>query len=100
VVSVVHFVQRNNTDFEPAGSANEITFDDVRQHNQPDNCWLVVSSKVYGMTPYLAGHPTNTTYSTLCGTDATLQLIPDAPSEQSAKILEQIQPYYIGIITP
>eukprot|EP00741_Cyanophora_paradoxa_P023430 tig00021582_g22634.t1 len=39
------------------GSAHTLTMDEVAKHNTMDDCWIVVSNKVYDCTPYLNEHP-------------------------------------------
>ncbi|GFQ00377.1 cytochrome b5 [Phtheirospermum japonicum] len=32
-------------------------FDNVANHNKKDDCWLIISGKVYDVTPFLEEHP-------------------------------------------
>lgn len=34
-----------------------ITMAEVKQHNKPDDAWMVLGNKVYNITPYLHYHP-------------------------------------------
>ncbi|KAL3613509.1 hypothetical protein CASFOL_042654 [Castilleja foliolosa] len=33
------------------------SFEDVANHNKKDDCWLIISGKVYNVTPFLEEHP-------------------------------------------
>jgi len=35
----------------------DIPWDEVRKHNQPHDCWMVLRGVVYNIGPYLAYHP-------------------------------------------
>ncbi|KAL2468946.1 Cytochrome [Forsythia ovata] len=32
-------------------------FEEVARHNKKDDCWLIISGKVYDVTPFLEEHP-------------------------------------------
>ena len=34
-----------------------ISFSEVQQHNSKADCWVVINSKVYDLTPFLSEHP-------------------------------------------
>ena len=95
IFSVIRFSQKQ-PELTEAGTVQEITFAQVREHATASNCWVIVSNKVYNVTSYF----TNSTDVSSCGSDATSLLIPDAPSSVSAKTLQTLQKYYIGILVP
>jgi L-lactate dehydrogenase (cytochrome) len=33
------------------------TLNDVKQHNQKNDCWIVIKNKVYDVTEFLSEHP-------------------------------------------
>lgn len=39
------------------GLRRDIQMDEVKQHNKPDDAWMVLQGKVYNITPYLKFHP-------------------------------------------
>jgi len=53
---------------------NDITLAEVRQHNTPQDCWIVVNNKVYDVTKFLKAHPGGEKIITdLAGQDCTEQ---------------------------
>lgn len=60
----------DKTSAPPAAS---LSMADVSKHNQPSDCWLVVSRKVYNVTGFLDLHPGGAgAIAPYCGFDATL----------------------------
>ncbi|TSC87616.1 MAG: hypothetical protein G01um101416_431 [Microgenomates group bacterium Gr01-1014_16] len=54
------------------GSSLTITTQEVALHNNSQNCWLIISDKVYNVTSYIIQHPGGSqTIVSRCGTDAT-----------------------------
>lgn len=39
------------------GLRRDIPMEEVRQHASKDDCWMVLSGRVYNITPYMAFHP-------------------------------------------
>lgn len=37
--------------------AKLLTFQDISTHNNKSDCWLIISNKVYDVTPFLYEHP-------------------------------------------
>lgn len=85
---------------DDGSSAAEFSVADVNGHNTAADCWIIVGTKVYNISSYLAENPTNTTFNGLCGSDATQQLHAASPSEQALKLQKLITPYYIGLVVP
>lgn len=96
----VLFHLRGREDLDNPSTAIEITAKEVALHVHPDSCWIIVGSRVYNMSPFLASHPENQTYPKLCGSNATEALSASIPSSQSQKIQDTIGPYYIGLLAP
>lgn len=49
------------------------TLGDVAKHNTPNNCWLIISNKVYNATNFLDVHPGGSqAIIPYCGMDATV----------------------------
>ncbi len=63
------------------------TISDVQQHNTQSSCWVIVSSKVYDMTPLIGAHPN----VFACGQDNT-QLY----TAQHGSSTTRLVPYYKG----
>lgn len=57
-----------NTDEGPTN----YTMTEVSNHDSPDDCWLVISKRVYNVTSYIPKHPGGKrTITKRCGTEAT-----------------------------
>jgi len=39
------------------GVLRKITYEELAQHDKPDDCWMAIFDKVYNCTPYLKFHP-------------------------------------------
>ena len=39
------------------GASVELSWDEISRHCSADDCWVVIDSVVYDMTPFLATHP-------------------------------------------
>lgn len=98
-LSTVYYIS-HKTNSETTGVTEEITLKDVQQHNQPENCWIIIGTRVYSLTRYIAAHPEDSMYKSLCGSNATDALVGVNPSKDSQKIFDKLGPYYIGIIVP
>lgn len=82
------------------GNAREISIDTVKKHNQPNDCWAVVGVKVYNLTTLINSNPNDSTFRYVCGTNATEALGADIASDNTKKLFNKIEPYYIGIVAP
>lgn len=51
--------------------AQQYTLNDVAQHAQPNDCWLVIEGTVYDVTEFVANHPGGAAITFGCGKDAT-----------------------------
>ncbi|PLB50367.1 hypothetical protein P170DRAFT_463590 [Aspergillus steynii IBT 23096] len=70
------------------------TLEQVKNHCKPDDVWVVLHNKVYGITKYLEDHPGGgAILLEVAGTDAT-----DAFEEigHSDEAREQLEPFYVG----
>lgn len=57
-----------NTDTGPTN----YTLTEVSSHDAPDDCWLVISKRIYNVTSYIPKHPGGRrTITTRCGTETT-----------------------------
>ncbi|KAA0048860.1 cytochrome b5-like [Cucumis melo var. makuwa] len=71
-------------------------FDEVAKHNHQGDCWLIISGKVYDVTPFLEDHP---------GGDEVLLLATEKDATEdfetvghSLSATEEMEKYYIGNI--
>lgn len=49
----------------------QVTIDQVEDHNSEDDCWTVVGDKVYDITSYVSRHPGGDEILRACGEDGT-----------------------------
>ncbi|KAK9075250.1 hypothetical protein SSX86_003571 [Deinandra increscens subsp. villosa] len=71
-------------------------FDDVCKHNKPDDCWLLISGKVYDVTQFVDNHPGGwDVWRRATGKDATIDFS-DVGHSDIAKGKMKI--FYIGEI--
>ncbi|CAK9158218.1 unnamed protein product [Ilex paraguariensis] len=73
-------------------------FEEVAKHNKIKDCWIILSGKVYDVTPFLEDHPGgDEVLLAVTGKDATSDF-EDVGHSDSAK--EMMAKYYIGEIDP
>ncbi len=53
------------------GTAKTYTLEDVKEHNTPDDCWMMFEGKVYDLTEYIRHHDVYMDIRDWCGTDMT-----------------------------
>ncbi|KAJ9186990.1 hypothetical protein P3X46_002493 [Hevea brasiliensis] len=71
-------------------------FDEVAKHNKTKDCWLIISGKVYDVTPFMDDHPGgDEVLLSSTGKDATNDF-EDVGHSDSAR--EMMAKYYIGEI--
>ncbi|KAA8520782.1 hypothetical protein F0562_014946 [Nyssa sinensis] len=75
-----------------ASNGNVHAFDEVAKHNQKGGCWLIISGKVYNITPFMDDHPGGDDVL-LTATDATNDF-EDVGHSDSAR--EMMNKYCIG----
>ncbi|KAF8379951.1 hypothetical protein HHK36_027417 [Tetracentron sinense] len=72
------------------------SFEEVEKHNQTKDCWLIISGKVYDVTPFMDDHPGGyEVFLSASGKDATNDF-EDVGHSDSAR--EMMDKYYIGEI--
>lgn len=52
-------------------TALKINIDDVKNHDQKNDCWTVIDNSVYDITSYVQSHPGGENILSACGVDAT-----------------------------
>ncbi|NBH31934.1 cytochrome b5 domain-containing protein [Staphylococcus warneri] len=71
-------------------------FEEVANHNKTQDCWLIISGKVYDVTPFMEDHPGgDEVLLSATGKDATNDF-EDVGHSDSAR--EMMDKYYIGEI--
>ncbi|KAG5045796.1 hypothetical protein JHK82_015181 [Glycine max] len=72
------------------------TFEEVAKHNQTKDCWLIISGKVYDVTPFMEDHPGgDEVLLSATGKDATNDFEDVGHSDSARDMMEK---YYIGEI--
>lgn len=71
---------------------------EVSKHDSTSDCWLLISGKIYDVTPYIRAHPGGvTSISAGCGTDATqLYATKGGNTPHSSFATSLLADYYIG----
>lgn len=95
--SVLFYRQKTAEQIAPT-TAQEITAQMVAQHNTAESCWVIAGSKVYSLTRLIEQKPELTSQiQPYCGS----VLVQGVLSQSDyTKLLTQIEPFYIGLITP
>ncbi|CAA0831392.1 Cytochrome b5 isoform E [Striga hermonthica] len=72
------------------------SFEEVAKHNKKDDCWLIISGKVYDVTPFLEEHPGgDDVLLTSTGKDATVDFEDVGHSDDAQ---EKMKEFLIGHI--
>lgn len=77
-------------------SADAVTTYDaatVAIHNNQNDCWIVISGKVYNVTNFIPVHPGGTAIVPYCGQDATAAFVGKPHSSYAYSLLPT---YYVG----
>lgn len=89
-----------NVDTTTAGATNVVlNMAELYKHSTADNCWLLISGKVYDVTGYMYSHPGGTgEILNSCGTDATaaFNTTGGRGTPHSAGASSILAAYYIG----
>ncbi|KAL7003658.1 Cytochrome b5 isoform E [Sarracenia purpurea var. burkii] len=71
-------------------------FEEVSKHNKTKDCWLIISGKVYDVTPFMDDHPGgDEVLLSATGKDATTDFEDVGHSDSARELMEK---YYIGEI--
>lgn len=98
-----------NINTQTTGSSSEpaktFTASQVAQHSSANDCWMIINTKVYDVTKFVALHPGGKEIVRGCGKDATTlfeQRRTDSGQEvgsgtpHSSNAASTLQEYYIG----
>ncbi len=80
-------------------SSTTFSVEDVMTHNTPEDCYGVVSNKVYNLTAWADLHPGGKReILRLCGKDYTNSLTKGHPggAPESESLLQTLEAYYLG----
>jgi len=78
---------------------------EIKKHNNQNDCWMLISGKVYDITSYFGHHPGgNEAMAATCGTDATDAYMTKDPnatsagsrSAHSSRAQNLLNNYYLG----
>ncbi|XAR71596.1 hypothetical protein NMG60_11017949 [Bertholletia excelsa] len=79
-----------------ASDAKVHSFEEVAKHNKTKDCWLIISGKVYDVTPFMDDHPGgDEVLLSATGKDATNDFEDVGHSDSAREMMEK---YYIGEI--
>ncbi|XP_076954126.1 cytochrome b5-like [Bidens hawaiensis] len=79
-----------------ASDQKTFVFDEVAKHNKLDDCWLIISGKVYDVTMFVDDHPGGgDVWLRATGKDATVDF---NDVGHSAIAREKMKKYYLGEI--
>ncbi|XP_059298901.1 cytochrome b5-like [Lycium ferocissimum] len=71
-------------------------FEEVAKHNKTKDCWLIISGKVYDVTPFMDDHPGgDEVLLAATGKDATNDFEDIGHSDSARELMDK---YYIGDI--
>ncbi|VAI47563.1 unnamed protein product [Triticum turgidum subsp. durum] len=71
-----------------AGGGKVYSFQEVRKHSQRKDCWLIISGKVYDVTPFMEEHPGGDEVLLACtGKDATADFEDIGHSDSAKELL-------------
>ncbi|KAE8681374.1 Cytochrome b5 [Hibiscus syriacus] len=72
------------------------SFEEVANHNKIKDCWLIISGKVYDVTPFVEKHPGGAeVLLSATGKDGTNDFEEIGHSDEAREMMEK---YYIGVI--
>ncbi len=77
------------------------TLAQVAAHSSPSNCWIIISNKIYNVTPFLNSHPGGASVITAyCGQDATVAFHThghgSGGTDHSSYAYSLLPAYYVG----
>ena len=78
---------------------NKYTKADIAKHNKPDDCWIILGSKVYNVTRFLEDHPGGSeVLLDVAGKNATDGFI-EAGHITNYSILQIMKDFLIGLVS-
>ncbi|PKI84240.1 hypothetical protein MVES_001553 [Malassezia vespertilionis] len=74
--------------------ARKITFEELCQHNKPEDLWLLIDGKVYDVTAFLSEHPGGDEVMVVEAAKDATDPFEDVGHSEDAR--EQLVPMYLG----
>ncbi len=90
----------DKTDKKPTDTGEAIALDEIKKHDNKDDCWLAIEDNVYDPTTYISQHPGGKEILKGCGTDAT-KIFNDRPTgagPHSSFARDTLTDYRIGTL--
>jgi cytochrome b involved in lipid metabolism len=94
-------IQKNNQNQNSTNNQSvTLTVDEVKKHNQLNDCWLIINDAVYDVTNYAQFHPGgDQRIYRFCGQDATTAFqTQGGKGSHSQKAVDQLKQLYLGKI--
>ncbi|KAI3690992.1 hypothetical protein L2E82_49205 [Cichorium intybus] len=89
LVGIVHLSKMGS-------EAKVLSLEEVSKHHTKDDCWLIISGKVYDITPFLDYHPGGDEVLVLATKKDATEDFEDVGHSQNAK--DMLKDYYVGDI--
>lgn len=76
-----------------------LTEEELAMHNNADDCWVLVKSKVYDMTSFIGLHPGGgESILDVCGKDATVAFeTRNGKGKHNASAIEKLEEFLLGV---
>ncbi|KAF5811470.1 putative cytochrome b5-like heme/steroid binding domain, cytochrome b5, heme-binding protein [Helianthus annuus] len=71
-----------------------LSFEEVSKHNRKTDCWVIISGKVYDVTPFLDDHPGGDEILILATEKDATEDFEDVGHSQNA--IDMMKDYYVG----
>lgn len=78
-------------------SEGSYTMDEVATHTSAEDCWMVISGRVYDVSMFVPDHPGGEEILKGCGKDATAMFNAEGEHQES-NAAELLPPYEIGVL--